>query len=219
MAVAAPREVEAVLHGTGASPQPLPEPWAVCAHGDRLHVLRTGVGKPNAAGAVAAALTRTDYALVLSLGIAGSLPNPDPLEIGQTLLADACVLADDGLRTPQGFLSQHNLGFPAHESQNERLACDATIRDALAGLADHVVGSCATVSTCSGTDDRAAEIASRTNALAEDMESAAVALVAARLGVPFGCLRVISNRTGDREQQGWDLDRAFSVLQAIASAL
>ena len=51
------------------------------------------------------------------------------------------------------------------------------------------------------------------------MESAAVALAAARLGTPFAALRVISNRTGERSRQGWDMARAFSVLTDLAGSI
>jgi nucleoside phosphorylase len=63
------------------------------------------------------------------------------------------------------------------------------------------------------------EIGSRTGALVEDMESAAVGLAAHRLGLAFACVRVVSNRTGNRAEQGWDLGRAFAVLEAVAASL
>lgn len=218
LAVAAPKEVEAVLGSVGTPPQGAPAPWETVVCGSRLHMVRTGVGKANAAGAVARALAMHDYASVLSLGIAGALPHASPLGIGQSLLADPCILADDGLGRPAGFSSQSELGFPAHERLGERFAADAGLASVLAGAADRI-GPCATVSTCSGTEALAQEVAARTGALAEDMESAAVGLVAARLGVPFASLRVVSNRTGDRDQQCWDLEAALSRLADLASVL
>ncbi|MFG0242975.1 MAG: futalosine hydrolase [Phycisphaerales bacterium JB054] len=218
LAVAAPREVEAVLGSVGAPSRGVPAPWETVECGSRLHVVRTGVGKANAAGAVARALAMHDYAAVLSLGIAGALPHASPLAVGQSLLADPCILADDGLGTAAGFASQSEMGFPTHERLGERFGADPSLGGLLAGVADRI-GPCATVSTCSGTDARAREVAARTGALAEDMESAAVGLVAARLGVPFASLRVVSNRTGDRERQGWDLDSALSRLADLASFL
>ncbi len=132
------------------------------------------------------------------------------------ILADACRLADDGLALPDRFLTQADLGFPAVEHLGESFPTDPAWRRALSPLADRI-GGVATVSTCSGADSHAAEIARRSNgALVEDMESAAVGLVAARLGVPFACLRVVSNLTGDRDRQRWNLDLAFSVLARLA---
>ncbi|MBL8760188.1 MAG: futalosine hydrolase, partial [Phycisphaerae bacterium] len=74
------------------------------------------------------------------------------------------------------------------------------------------VGAIATVSVCSGTDELAAEIRSRTGAIAEGMEGAACGLVAARMGVRFAELRVVSNHTGRRDRQGWNLEGAFRRL-------
>ena len=218
LAVAAPREVAAVPGALGSQADNIQAPWVTVPCGDRLHVVRTGVGKANAAGAVARALGLRDYAAVLSLGVAGALPDANPLSIGQTLLADPCILSDDGLATPAGFLTQRDMGFPAHEAFGERFAADASLREVLSGLSDRI-GPCATVSTCSGTDELAAAVCARTGALAEDMESAAVGLAAARLGVPFACLRVVSNRTGDRDRQGWNLDAALTRLGSLAATL
>lgn len=218
LAVAAPREVEAVLGSVGTPSRGTPEPWETVVCGSRLHVVRTGVGKANAAGAVARALAMHEYASVLNLGIAGALPHESPMAVGQSLLADLCILADDGLGTPAGFASQSEIGFPTHERLGERFAADPALVSVLSGVVDRI-GPCATVSTCSGTEALAQEVAARTGALAEDMESASVGLVAARLGVPFASLRVVSNRTGDREHQGWDLDAALSRLADLASVL
>ena len=223
LAVAAPGEAEAVLAGLGGVGGSLPEPWTTREIDDRLHLVVTGVGKASAAGGVAKALA-SQYAGVLSLGLAGGLP-AEPggaaglaLEVGEAVLADACHFADEGLISPEGFVSQSGLGFPACEGFGERVPTDAKWREALAPLACRV-GGCATVSTCSGTDARAIEIARRTEACCEDMESAAVGLVAHRLGLPFACLRVISNQTGDRDRQGWEIDRALLGLARLAGAL
>jgi len=47
------------------------------------------------------------------------------------------------------------------------------------------------------------------------MEGAACGLVAARKGVRYAELRVMSNRTGRRDQQGWNLDGACRRLGEI----
>lgn len=81
------------------------------------------------------------------------------------------------------------------------------------------VGRIATVSTCAGTDGRAATVARRTGAIAEAMEGAAVAQVASRLGVTFSEVRVISNTTGDRGHQRWDMRGALEALSRVAVAM
>lgn len=220
LAVAAPREVEAVLAGLGRGGTPLPRPWSAVELDDRFHLVVTGVGKANAAGAVARALSPR-HSGVLSLGLGGALPVPSErsgLRIGEVLLADTCFLADEGLGGSGRFATQSQMGFPAVEGLGERFPTEPGWCRALAPLAAQV-GPCATVSTCSGSDGLAGEIARRTSALCEDMESAAVGLVASRLGAPFACLRVISNHAGDRSRQGWDPDLAFSVLAEVCGSL
>jgi futalosine hydrolase len=51
------------------------------------------------------------------------------------------------------------------------------------------------------------------------MEGAAVALAAVRLGLAFGELRVISNTTGDRARQQWDLKGALARLTDVIGRL
>ena len=61
----------------------------------------------------------------------------------------------------------------------------------------------------------------RTGAIAEAMEGGAVGVSAARVGggVWFSELRVISNTTGDRAGQRWDLSRALARLSETAGRL
>jgi futalosine hydrolase len=218
VAVAAPVEAEAVLAGLGCVGSPALRPWEPVPVGERLHVVLTGVGKANAAGAAAAALSTGRYGALCVVGLAGALPVPSPARVGQTVLAEACILADDGIELAEGYRSQGELGFPAHETHGQTLPADGVLLSALAPLADRT-GACATVSSASGTDARARLLAERTGALVEDMESAAAALACARLGVPFACVRVVSNRTGERSGQGWDLPGALGALRRLASGL
>jgi futalosine hydrolase len=212
LAVAAPKEMDAVLAGLGVSMLVPPAPWQVHAVRPRVHVMLTGVGKVNAAGAVAARLDPARHAAVLSVGIAGALDSSLP--IGTALAAQACIYADEGLGTPEGFVSCAAMGFPALAglSSND-IPVDGAIQRALAPFAR--LERIATVSTCSGTDALRDQVRQRTGAAAEAMEGAAVAHVALRLGVPAGELRVISNTTGDRPRQQWNLPAAFAALAQV----
>jgi futalosine hydrolase len=78
-------------------------------------------------------------------------------------------------------------------------------------------GVIATVATCSGTDALAVEVERRTGAIAEAMEGAAVVHAALRLGLPGGEVRVISNSTGDRAKQQWDIARAFAAMHTLGA--
>lgn len=123
--------------------------------------------------------------------------------------------------TREGFTSISEMGFPvATFAEGNSIPADPDARDRLAGLLpDAIVGSIATVATCSGTDGLAMQIADRTGAIAEAMEGAAVLHAAGLLGAPALEIRTISNRTGERERQGWDLEAAFTALDVVASAI
>lgn len=210
VAVAAPKEAQAVLEGLG-SPDPVPDPWQpVAAAG--CEVLRTGVGKWAAAGAVGRWFDPARHRGVLSIGIAGSLPG-SWLEIGSTVLADPSLLADEGVLGPKGFLGLAEMGFGADSAP---VYADDRSKTALLPVVDSSA-PIATVSVCSGLDAWAAEIAHRTGASAEAMEGAAAGMVARRIdpAARFAEVRVISNSTGDRDRQQWDLDKALDRLRSI----
>ncbi|TVQ60944.1 MAG: futalosine hydrolase [Phycisphaerales bacterium] len=221
--VAAGKEAEAVCEGWGV---PAPSrPWAPVVLGPGVDLVRTGVGLSNASGAAARFADPARHAGLLSVGVAGALPGA-PVGIGDVVVGTSGVFADVGLMTPDGFSDQAAMGFPAGEgvaggsAWGAALPLDAGWARVMAGAGEGRVrtGPIATVSTCSGTDPLAASVAARTGAIAEAMEGAGVALVASRLGLPAGELRIISNTTGDRSRQTWDLPRALAVLQATTRA-
>lgn len=220
--VASHKEAAAVLRGLGAPESAAHAPdWTLLrAPGacDSLDVIITGVGKANAAAATMRAIQPLRHRLVLSLGIGGLLPGREAL-LGAAVLATSSVFADEGALTPGAFVDVGAMGFPpAPGVQGVSMPTDRRSLRSLRVLVDEI-GGVATVSTCSGTDALAHEIARRTGAMVEAMEGAAVALVAHRLGVPFGELRVISNTTGDRGAQRWDMSAALSALERVSAGL
>lgn len=231
--VAAPKEVEAVLGGVGSrtggstgagrggagGQDPIIEDvWVARPIGGRLDLVQSGVGKANAAGAVARCLDPARHGGVLSLGICGALPGSG-LGLGDVVLSTRMVNADEGLETPAGWVPCAGMGFPLSPSETEAgIEADPVLFEALRPLAD-AAGVIATVSTCAGTDARAAAIAGRSGGLVEAMEGAGAAQAADRLGVGACELRVVSNTTGDRDRQQWDLAGAFSRLRAVSASL
>ena len=196
----------------GADP---PEPWEPVGADRGLELVLTGVGKSAAGGAIGQVADRNRYRGVLSLGVAGALPG-SPAGLLETVLGARSVLADEGVQTPEGFVSLAQMGLVAGPEM--AIETDRAWLDRLGPLADHV-GAIATVSTCSGTDPMARRVEERTGALAEAMEGAAVGLAARRLGLAFAEVRVISNTTGNRPAQRWDLPGALRVLGALAARL
>src|SRR5690606_35090252 len=201
---AAPAEARAILRAFGFS-QDRPEPpsWTPFPLDDAFDLVLCGIGKANAAGAAARFADPARHARILSLGVSGALPDA-PLSLGQAVLATASVFADEGLQTDETFSDCAAMGFPLGDFPGAAVPLDPALHTALRPLAD-AAGPIATVSTCSGTDDLARTVRARTGAIAEAMEGAAVALVAHRLGLPAAELRTISNTTGRRGDQRWDL--------------
>lgn len=194
---------------------------AACLASPSVDVVVAGIGRTNAAAATAEAIARAvaegrPYSSVVSAGIAGALPGSN-LAIGTLLVADACVYAEEGIELPGGFGDMRALGFPLGDFDGNRVPVDGALLRAFGALGP--VGAIATVATCSGTDAAAERVRARTGALAEAMEGAAVVHAARRAGVPAIEVRAISNTTGDRSAQRWDIPRALAALAEIRTRL
>ncbi len=221
LAVAAPVEIRGVLAGLGTPDTPVPALWGVVQGGPRIHLLHTGVSKANAAGSLAGVLVDGHpYGAIVNLGIAGALPNASPLRVGQAMTAAGCAFGDEGLQTAHEFQNLTKMGFPIDPSlgQMEVIPTHPDLQHVFRSFSD-AVGVIATVSTCSGTNALAQDIADRTGGMAETMEGAALALVARRRGVPFCEVRTISNLTGERSAQQWDIRGAVNRLSDIVRAV
>lgn len=196
----------------------VPAEAAAIGSRDGATVVTGGIGRTNAAAATTEAILRDGpFDAVVNAGVAGALPGGG-MAIGDAVVASRCIYAEEGLATPSGFADMAALGFPLGDFEGNVVPVDDRL---LARLAEHFgTGPVATVATCSGTDAVAAALVARTGAVAEAMEGAAVVHAARRLRVPAIELRVISNTTGDRDTQTWDLAAAFAVLgSAVATAL
>ena len=68
------------------------------------------------------------------------------------------------------------------------------------------------------TDEQALCIADRTGCLCEAMEGAAVVHAARIAGLPAIEIRAISNTTGNRDAQQWDLELALTNLGTAVTA-
>jgi len=221
--IAAPKEWIAIAPALAqASDASLPTEWTLTQLSARFDAILSGVAKANAAGATARALDPARHAGVISIGIAGSLPDAsgNHTPIASTVIATHSVMGDEGVRAPEAFHSLASMNFPP-TPEGDSITASPHLLEALSPLAA-TRAPIATVSNCSGTDAQARELAQRTGAVAEAMEGAAVGAAARRILGPdahFIELRVISNTTGDRSRQHWDFPRALSALADLASAL
>jgi futalosine hydrolase len=181
-------------------------------------VVQVGVGPARAALHLTVALQQAPRPdVVVAFGVCGAYPArcvvagaPCLDAIGQVCVVTRDAIADEGVATETGFLDLPALGL-AHDTV---FAADAPLTARLAAALRVPVVAGATVSTCSGTDARAREVAARSGAAVETMEGAALALVCAHFGVPFVQLRAVSNWCGDRARAQWDLAGALAALHA-----
>ncbi|MEV6206538.1 futalosine hydrolase [Kitasatospora sp. NPDC051914] len=216
--VAVRAEAEAVLRGLGSGPRPLPLPGGGLWRGGEpggvpVDVLAGGVGPAAAAAATAAALSAGRYRLVVSAGIAGGFAPHAP--VGGTVVASEIVAADLGADTPEGFLDVSELGFGGvrHRPAPGAVALAAKVLDA-------VPGPVLTVTTVTGSAERAAALAARhPGAAAEAMEGFGVAEAAARFGVPALEIRTVSNPVGPRDRAAWRIGEALAALERAFAAL
>ncbi|MFD8082976.1 futalosine hydrolase [Kitasatospora sp. NPDC059722] len=211
--VAVPAEAEAVLRGLPGGAHALPLPGGELHRAGAVDVLAGGVGPAAAAAGAAAALSAHRYGLVVSAGIAGGFAPHAP--VGATVVADAIVAADLGAETPEGFADVAELGFGTTRHTPPPAAVVLAAR-ALGA----VTGPVLTVSTVTGSAERAAALTARhPGAAAEAMEGFGVAEAAARFGVPAFELRTVSNPVGPRDRAAWRIGDALAALERAFAAL
>ncbi|WP_432013645.1 futalosine hydrolase [Streptomyces cucumeris] len=191
-----------------------------------VDVLAAGVGPAAAAAGTATALTAaalagTPYDLAVSAGIGGGFIGPanagagsgdaPRAPLGSVVVADAVVAADLGAETPDGFAAVTDLGFGTVEHLPP-----ADLVAAAAVAARAARGTVLTVSTVTGSAERAAELLRRhPRATAEAMEGFGVAEAAAAQSVPVLEVRAVSNAVGPRDRAAWRIGEA---LEALADA-
>jgi futalosine hydrolase len=172
-------------------------------------VVVSGIGRTNAAVAVTRTVLSMEHCCcVLNVGVGGSLPGGS-LSIGDVVYGTSAIYAEEGLCTPDGFIDIAGMGLSLGLDHGNAIVPDAAC----------VAAAIATVATCSGSDAQAKAIARRTNAAVEAMEGAAVLHAARLLNVPALEVRAISNTTGDRDTQVWDLPAAFASLGRVVPAV
>jgi futalosine hydrolase len=175
-----------------------------------------GFGPVAAAALATEAFARSGARVALLLGAAGTY-RPERLAPGGVLLGTEARAGDIGRGGGKGFRSAGEMGFPQVPAHGRRaavgdvVALDATVRPGLAVVPGPVV----TVSSASAGEAEAAERRRRhPDALAEDMESFAVALAAARAGARLTVLRGISNEAG-APCADWRMGPALAALRDV----
>jgi futalosine hydrolase len=191
-------------------------------------LVECGMGKTNAAHALTLLLERFSVRAVIGFGVAGAYSGT-LLDVGDVALADRQIYGDEGVETPDGWISCEGIGIPLVETAERPLynhfpvdprLLTAAVAALRTGARTVPVGPFVTVSCCSGRSERGAELALRHNAICETMEGAAYAHIAAVYGVPFLEVRGISNPVEDRDLGQWDIGQgAAAAAKAVATVV
>lgn len=153
-------------------------------------LLRTGIGMRRAARRLAHALARTNPSVILVTGYAGAL---DPsLQAGDIVIARRVSTVARG-------------GAPVFW---DLAACEELERAARAAELRFHVGDIMTWPRPVGRAAAKARLFRAFRAAAVDMESAALARIAAARGIPLGCVRAVSDRACENLALGLLLPRA-----------
>ena len=175
-------------------------------------VIVSGVGPVNAAHGVTVAILEHRPKAIVVCGVGGAYP-ASGLRVGDVACAAMECYGDLGASSPNGFLDMKALGFPVIASPSP-IFNDLPMQIFPVDRRVKFV----TVSTCTGTDDTARSIETRTGGAVENMEGAAVAHVAHLHGIAVGELRGISNLVTNRDTASWRLKEAATAAQEAALA-
>lgn len=191
--------------------------------GLRVGVLVTGVGKANAALTLGEALVAVRPSLVLAVGVGGGYPSSG-LGVGDVAAATEEIYGDEGAETGEGFLGMEELGLPLWQdperSYFNRFPAHPGILAVLLGAGPGAAllpaGPFVTLSTVTGTGERASVLERRFGGMCETMEGAAFAHAAAVHRVAFAEVRGVSNLVGPRDRGSWRLEQAAAAAQEVA---
>ena len=186
-------------------------------NGTEILLSHGGIGQVNMAMQLTRLLDTYKPEAVLLCGCGGSYP-ASGLKIGDLALATSEFYADLGVATAEQFIPLEELDLP----QNPRISplvrqsfsLDKTLLErAQKTLSGTICGPFATVNCCSGYPDLSFELEKRSGAICENMEGAAAAQICTNFAVPLLELRGISNPTGTRDPQQWDVVGGAVVAQ------
>jgi futalosine hydrolase len=164
-----------------------------------------GIGPVEAASALAAALARREYRLVVNAGLAGAFG-------GAAHIGDGVVVIEDVMELDL------ETGAPIALPPGETIVAKANSEPGLAAQL-HAKGFAllrgVTVARVTSSEETAKRLARDLDAQVESMEGFAALRAAQRAGVPAIELRGISNRCGARAASNWNFAAGLAGLRRI----
>ena len=185
--------------------------------GQRVLLAHSGIGQNAMAIQLTRLLENYSPKAVLLCGCGGSYP-ASGLRNGDLALAAEEVCGDLGVATEDRFIPLEQLDIPHQPELMLNSPQRYPLQSALTELALKILpqasfGPFVTVNCCSGHRRLSNEIEKRTGGICENMEGAAAAQVCAEYHLPLLELRGISNPTGSRDPQHWDIPGAAEAAQ------
>jgi futalosine hydrolase len=185
----------------------------------------SGIGKTNAAHTATILLERYSPACVINIGIGGAYPSSG-LQVGDIAVAKKEIYADEGVLLEDGLCTLEITGIPLLKTGRRKYFNEFPSDKRLSMLAvkaAETVGNCRsgvflTVSSCTGTSQRASQLEAKFNAICENMEGAAIAHICRLYGSSFLEMRGISNIVEDRDMRKWNTELAAENCQKAVLA-
>lgn len=174
-----------------------------------------GVGKVNAAMSTQIMIDAYHPDIIINSGIAGSLSGD--IRIGDIVISDDCVQHDmDGteMGDPLGqvqFNDELRTYFPADQATADKLAAACQTIDGVSVFRGRIASGDVFIAA----RDRRRRIADHFNAIACEMEGAAVAVVCYRNDIPFAILRSISDDFDDNEYMDFMQFRTVAAKRSV----
>ncbi len=186
-------------------------------HQQPILLAHSGVGPTAMAIRLSRLLENHPCTAVLLCGCGGSYPNSG-LQIGDLVLACSEIHGDLGVATATEFIPLEQLDIPQDRqlmpATRQQFDLHSPLLDwAKQRLPEAACGGFVTVSCCSGHPPLSEALQCRSGGICENMEGAAAAQVCAEFGLPLLELRGISNPTGSRDPQLWDLKAGAEAAQ------
>jgi len=181
-------------------------------------LINTGIGKVNAAHSTTLILENYPVKCIINAGIGGAYPNSG-LKIGDIAIALKEIYGDEGVISRTGWKDLKEIGIPLLQIVGKRYFNEFPLNHAAripvnSGKGFQIKrGVFVTVSSVTGTHQRAVELESRFKAICENMEGAAIAHICAIYKVPLLEIRGISNIAGMRDKRRWNLRLASENCQ------
>jgi futalosine hydrolase len=176
----------------------------------QLDFLVTGVGSLNTGYAIMKHLQVKRPDLIIMAGIAGALDQS--LDLGSVVAVKQESLADLGVQEKDGYKDVFDLKLlPANEFPFKQKKLQNPFTVLMERTKLPLVGS-VTVNQITTAKKTAALYQSKYKAKIENMEGAALHLVAMKENIPFVQIRSISNYVGERNKQKWKLKEAVQNL-------